>query len=120
MIPAKARRGETVDAGIEGNFRRGARSHHDRLFRARRAYRHRALARLPGSRATQALPSWFNIVISNVPGPNRPMYFDRAAATHYFPVSIPYHNNALNITVQSYCDTLDFGLVACRRAVPDA
>ena len=79
-----------------------------------------ALAHLPGSRATQALPSWFNIVISNVPGPNRPMYFDRAAATHYFPVSIPYHNNALNITVQSYCDTLDFGLVACRRAVPDA
>lgn len=79
-----------------------------------------ALARLPGSRATRALPSWFNIVISNVPGPARPMYFDRAAATHYFPVSIPYHNNALNITVQSYCDTLDFGLVACRRAVPDA
>lgn len=79
-----------------------------------------ALARLPGSRATQALPSWFNIVISNVPGPSKPMYCDGAAARHYFPVSIPYHNCALNITVQSYCDTLDFGLVACRRAAPDA
>jgi len=59
-------------------------------------------------------------VISNVPGPGRPMYFDGAAAKHYFPVSIPYHNCALNITVQSYCDTLDFGLTACRRAIPDA
>ncbi len=38
----------------------------------------------------------------------------------YFPVSIPYHGCALNITVQSYLDQLDFGLVACRETVPDA
>lgn len=79
-----------------------------------------ALARLSGSRATQSIPTWFNIVISNVPGPGKPLYFDGVAAKHYFPVSIPYHNCALNITVQSYCDTLDFGLTACRRAIPDA
>jgi diacylglycerol O-acyltransferase / wax synthase len=34
---------------------------------------------------------------------------------HYFPVSIPYHGSALNITVQSYAGTLEFGLTACRR-----
>jgi diacylglycerol O-acyltransferase / wax synthase len=34
---------------------------------------------------------------------------------HYFPVSIPYHGSVLNITVQSYAGTLEFGLTACRR-----
>ena len=34
---------------------------------------------------------------------------------HYFPVSIPYHGSALNITVQSYAGSLEFGLTACRR-----
>jgi hypothetical protein len=48
------------------------------------------------------------------------MYCVGAPATHYFPVSIPYHGCALNITVHSYLDQLDFGLVACRDTVPDA
>ena len=47
------------------------------------------------------------------------MYCVGAPATHYFPVSIPYHGCALNITVQSYLDQLDFGLVACSETVPD-
>jgi diacylglycerol O-acyltransferase / wax synthase len=34
-------------------------------------------------------------------------------------VSIPGHSIALNITVQSYNGSLDYGLIACRRAVPD-
>ncbi|HSY30142.1 MAG TPA: WS/DGAT domain-containing protein, partial [Burkholderiaceae bacterium] len=37
----------------------------------------------------------------------------------YFPVSIVVHGIALNITVQSYDGALDFGLIACRRAMPD-
>ena len=39
--------------------------------------------------------------------------------TNYFPVSIPSNGSVLNITVQSYLDNLDFGLIACRTAVPD-
>ena len=58
--------------------------------------------------------------ISNVPGPRQTMYCVGAPATHYFPVSIPYHGCALNITVQSYLDQLDFGLIACSETVPDA
>ena len=58
-------------------------------------------------------------MISNVPGPTTPLYCAGAPASHYFPVSIPYHNCALNITVQSYLDTLDFGLTACAKNVPD-
>jgi diacylglycerol O-acyltransferase len=38
-----------------------------------------------------------------------------AKMVHYFPVSIPYHGSALNITAQSYAGLLEFGLTACRR-----
>jgi WS/DGAT/MGAT family acyltransferase len=64
-------------------------------------------------------PVWCNVVISNLPGPRQPMYCAGAAARHYFPLSIPFHGCALNITVQSYLDLLEFGLTACRAAVPD-
>jgi diacylglycerol O-acyltransferase / wax synthase len=37
----------------------------------------------------------------------------------YWPVSIVTHGLGLNITVHSYCGSLDFGLIAARRAVPD-
>jgi hypothetical protein len=73
-----------------------------------------------GVRAANYLSPFFNVAISNVPGPRQPMYCAGAPATHYFPVSIPYHGCALNITVQSYLDQLDFGLVACSETVPDA
>jgi len=65
------------------------------------------------------LPAPMNVAISNVPGPRRHMYFAGSKVRTYFPVSIPMHGCALNITLQSYVDRLDFGLVACKRAVPD-
>lgn len=37
-----------------------------------------------------------------------------------YPLSIPAHGMALNLTVQSYSGALDFGITACRRVVPDA
>jgi diacylglycerol O-acyltransferase / wax synthase len=73
-----------------------------------------------GARAANYLWPFFNIVISNVSGPRQTMYCLGAPATHYFPVSIPYHGCALNITMQSYLDQLDFGLIACSETVPDA
>jgi diacylglycerol O-acyltransferase / wax synthase len=78
------------------------------------------LARLwVGARAYNVRPV-FNVIVSNVPGPRQTMYCVGTPATHYFPVSIPYHGCALNITMQSYLDHLDFGLVACSETVPDA
>jgi diacylglycerol O-acyltransferase / wax synthase len=58
-----------------------------------------------------------NVVISNVPGPPITLYMAGARMMHYYPVSIPYHGSALNITVQSYAGSLEFGLTACRRVL---
>jgi diacylglycerol O-acyltransferase / wax synthase len=60
-----------------------------------------------------------NVVISNVPGPRQPLYFAGAQMQNYIPVSIVTDGMGLNITVHSYLDRLDFGLVACRELVPD-
>jgi WS/DGAT/MGAT family acyltransferase len=60
-----------------------------------------------------------NVVISNVPGPRHPLYLGPARMVHYYPVSTIVDGQGLNITVQSYLDTLDWGLVACRELVPD-
>jgi len=60
-----------------------------------------------------------NVTISNVPGSKVPVYLAGARMVDYYPVSIVVHGVALNITVQSHVDQLCFGLIACRRAVPD-
>ena len=60
-----------------------------------------------------------NVVISNVPGPRTPLYFSGCKLDHYIPVSTISNGVGLNITVHSYEDRLDFGLVADRDLVPD-
>ncbi len=65
------------------------------------------------------MPPLVNVAISNVPGPQVPLYFAGAKVATYFPVSIPTHGIALNMTVQSYNGALEVGLTACRRAMPD-
>jgi diacylglycerol O-acyltransferase / wax synthase len=78
------------------------------------------LAALVGrSKLVERLPPLINVLISNVPGPQFPLYFAGAKLLTYYPVSIPAHGGALNMTVQSYNGSLEFGLTACRRAVPD-
>jgi WS/DGAT/MGAT family acyltransferase len=71
------------------------------------------------ARLADNLPPQANVVISNVPGPQSPLYLAGSKMMTLYPVSIPAHGMALNITVQSYCGALDFGLTACRRSVPE-
>src|SRR3954452_12719736 len=76
------------------------------------------LASLVGrSNLISRAPAAGNVVISNVPGPPMALYMAGARMVHYYPVSIPYHGSALNITVQSYAGLLEFGLTACRRVL---
>ncbi|MGB3483759.1 MAG: wax ester/triacylglycerol synthase family O-acyltransferase [Mycobacterium sp.] len=74
------------------------------------------LAVVPGFVATTPPP--FNIVISNVPGPRKPLYWKGARLDGNYPLSIVLDGLALNITMVSNGDNLDFGLVGCRRSVP--
>ncbi|PXX65592.1 diacylglycerol O-acyltransferase [Nocardia tenerifensis] len=61
----------------------------------------------------------FNIVISNVPGPREPMYWNGARLDATYPMSIPFDGQAVNITLTTNGDNLDFGVVGCRRSVPE-
>jgi WS/DGAT/MGAT family acyltransferase len=61
-----------------------------------------------------------NVVISNVPGPQIPLYVSGARLLAYHPVSVVTDmSGGLNITVFSYDGSLDVGVVACREMVPD-
>jgi WS/DGAT/MGAT family acyltransferase len=60
----------------------------------------------------------FNVVISNVPGPDEPLYFRGARLEAAFPLSIPVHGLALNITCGSYAGEVNFGFIGCRETLP--
>ncbi|MDX2382074.1 MAG: wax ester/triacylglycerol synthase family O-acyltransferase [Acidimicrobiia bacterium] len=61
----------------------------------------------------------YNIAISNVPGPQTPLFGAGARLVANYPLA-PVHDGAgLNITVQSYDSKLDVGIVGCRELVPD-
>ncbi len=64
-------------------------------------------------RIAEKLPPLANLAISNVPGPPIALYLAGAKLRHYYPVSIVTHGLALNITVQSYAGSLEFGITAC-------
>jgi WS/DGAT/MGAT family acyltransferase len=67
---------------------------------------------------SNVLPPAANITVSNVPGPRQTLYAAGAELLHIFPVSISVHGQALNITVQSYRDQLDFGFIAGANVIP--
>ena len=60
----------------------------------------------------------FNVVISNVPGPDEPRYFRGARLEAAYPMSIPVHGQALNITCNSYAGNICFGFTGCRDTLP--
>jgi diacylglycerol O-acyltransferase len=69
---------------------------------------------------TGVAPRWqaFNVIISNVPGPRNALYFNGAEIEGMYPVSIVVDGQAINLTLTSYRDKLEFGVIACRRTLP--
>jgi WS/DGAT/MGAT family acyltransferase len=76
----------------------------------------RATSRLVGVRGINQ-PA--NVMISNVPGPSTPMYLGGARQRAQFPVSGVLDGIGLNITVMSYLDSLEFGIVVDREQLDD-
>jgi WS/DGAT/MGAT family acyltransferase len=60
----------------------------------------------------------FNITISNVPGPDKPLYFRGAELVAIYPASIVTHGQALNITCESYAGAMNFGFTGCHSSLP--
>jgi WS/DGAT/MGAT family acyltransferase len=59
-----------------------------------------------------------NLVISNVRGPETPLYAAGARLTAAYPLGPLMEGAGMNITVVSYMDSIDFGIIACERSVP--
>ncbi|HEX4944356.1 MAG TPA: wax ester/triacylglycerol synthase family O-acyltransferase [Usitatibacteraceae bacterium] len=79
-----------------------------------------AIARAYGyAQGVRSFPPLANLVVSNVPGPQAPLFLAGARMLTWWPVSIVEHGLGLNVTVQSYSGSLDFGLVAACDAMPD-
>ncbi len=74
------------------------------------------LSQIPG--AVGRVPPAFNLVVSNVPGSEVPLYFRGWRADAVYPLSIPFHGYGLNVTVNGYAGALNFGFIGCRDALP--
>lgn len=61
---------------------------------------------------SERLPALANLVVSNVPGPPVPLYLAGAAIRHWYPVSIVTHGLGLNVTLLSYADSMEVGVVS--------
>jgi len=75
-----------------------------------------AMSPLPGFIKYARPP--FNVIVSNVPGPKSQMYFNGARLDGMYPVSIVLDGQAINITLCSRDNYLDFGIIGCRKSVP--
>ncbi|QLL06954.1 WS/DGAT/MGAT family O-acyltransferase [Mycobacterium vicinigordonae] len=63
-------------------------------------------------------PYTFNLCVSNVPGPQDVLYLRGSRMEASYPVSLVAHSQALNVTLQSYASTLNFGFIGCRDSLP--
>ena len=77
-----------------------------------------AMRAYSSSRLTKTRPV-HNLVISNVPGPQVPLYFLGADIKAMYPLGPIFHGSGLNITVMSLNGKLDIGIISCPELLPD-
>lgn len=66
-----------------------------------------------------AHPPIFNVLVSNVAGPDFPLYFLGCRVTAVYPLGPIFHGLGLNITVFSADGHLNVGILACTDQTPD-
>ena len=76
-------------------------------------------ASTPASTIADRHPPIYNVVVSNVPGPDFPLYLDGAELVATYPMGPVMEGAGLNVTVLSYIDNVDFGFLAGAELVPD-
>lgn len=59
-----------------------------------------------------------NVVISHVRGPQQTVYWQGCELDGMYPASLVLDGYALNITLISRHDSIDFGIIACRKSLP--
>ena len=77
-----------------------------------------AMRAYSSSRLTESRPV-HNLVMSNVPGPQVPLYFLGAEVKAMYPLGPIFHGSGLNITVMSLNGKLDIGIISCPELLPD-
>jgi len=60
-----------------------------------------------------------NLIISNVRGPEFPLFLDGGQITHVFPMGPLFEGCGVNVTVASYLDRVGFGFLGCPALVTD-
>lgn len=76
-------------------------------------------SRLPLLLLKLGRPPMANLILSNVRGPTEPLAYDGARMTDFYSVGPLLEGVGLNVTIWSYADRLNVGLLACRDALPD-
>jgi diacylglycerol O-acyltransferase len=77
-----------------------------------------AMRAYSNSRLTESRPV-HNLVISNVPGPQTPLYFLGSEVKAMYPLGPIFHGSGLNVTVMSLNGKLDVGIISCPELLPD-
>ncbi|HKG02939.1 MAG TPA: wax ester/triacylglycerol synthase family O-acyltransferase [Conexibacter sp.] len=61
----------------------------------------------------------FNLIVTNVPGPQFPIYMLGRQMLHFFPIAFLPKSHGLAIAIMSYNGAIDFGLLGDYDALPD-
>lgn len=75
-----------------------------------------AMSLVPG--VADVTPNTFNLVISNVPGTDEPLYWNGARLDGCYPASIAIEGQAMNVTITSVAGKTGFGVVGARAELP--